>query len=57
MDKNQLEQRMLELKQDYIRIQGDMEKLESVGRNTDKMEQQLIAIEKEIADLRQKLIK
>lgn len=57
MTKEQIEQKILELKHDYIRIQGDMEKLESVGRSPAKAEKQLVQIEKELAILREALAK
>lgn len=45
-----LDYRLLELKNEYVRIQGDLEKLESTGNNTSKMEERLEKIEQEIAD-------
>jgi hypothetical protein len=44
--------RIAELKLDYIRIQEDMEKMESTGRNIDHAERQLQAIEDELKQLR-----
>lgn len=52
MTKNELEYKMNEVKTDYIRIQRDLEKLESVGRNTDIQLKILDDLEKELADLR-----
>ncbi|ASS89961.1 MAG: hypothetical protein C6W58_12625 [Bacillaceae bacterium] len=57
MTKQEIEQRIAELKSDYIRIQGDIEKLESVGGNIEKAEQQLTEIENELANLRTALNK
>ncbi|WP_339194016.1 SE1832 family protein [Aeribacillus sp. FSL W8-0870] len=57
MTKQEIEQRIAELKSDYIRIQGDIEKLESVGGNIEKAEQQLTEIENELASLRTALNK
>ena len=52
MTKSELEYKMNEVKDDYIRIQRDLEKLESVGRNTDKHLKILDELEKELAYLR-----
>ncbi|MDR9793469.1 SE1832 family protein [Aeribacillus pallidus] len=57
MTKQEIEQRIAELKSDYIRIQGDIEKLESVRGNIEKAEQQLTEIENELANLRTALNK
>lgn len=46
------EQRILELKQEYVRLQGDLEKLENVGGSTTQMEKRLIEIEEELKKLR-----
>ncbi|HZG73557.1 MAG TPA: SE1832 family protein [Chondromyces sp.] len=56
MNKPQLENKIAELKMDYIRIQGDIEKLESVGRNTSAMEKKLIEMEEQLKELNEKLI-
>lgn len=53
--KKEIEQRIAELKMDYIRIQNDMEKLESTGHDITKAEQRLIEIENELQELRKKL--
>lgn len=37
---------------DYVRIQGDIEKLESVGHSPTKAEQMLEEIENELKELR-----
>lgn len=55
MDKAQLETLLLELKSDYVRIQGDMDKLEAVDGRVSSAEEQLIRLEAEIADVRKKL--
>lgn len=55
MDKAQLESLLLELKSDYVRIQGDMDKLEAVDGRVSSAEEQLIRLEKEIADVRKQL--
>lgn len=53
--KKEIEQRMAELKMDYVRIQNDLEKLESVGHRTTKAEKQLAEIEAELNRLRKQL--
>ncbi|WP_456274680.1 SE1832 family protein [Bacillus sp. AK031] len=55
MTKKELEYKINEVKSDYIRIQGDLEKLESVGRNTEKSEKRLEALEIELAELNKQL--
>lgn len=55
MSKKQLEAQLAELKSDYIRIQGDMDKLEFVGGRVSSAEEQLIRLEKEIADLNKRI--
>ncbi|WP_017547641.1 SE1832 family protein [Salinicoccus carnicancri] len=45
-----LDYKLLELKNEYVRIQGDLEKLESTGNNTSKMEERLAVIEQEISE-------
>lgn len=45
-----LDYKLLELKNEYVRIQGDLEKLESTGNNTSKMEDRLAVIEQEISE-------
>lgn len=55
MTKKEVETRIELLKMDYVRIQNDMEKLESVGQRTTKAEQQLIKIEDELRSLRKQL--
>lgn len=55
MNKKELETKLEHLKSDYIRIQGDMDKLEFVGEQTSSAEEQLIRLEKEIAEVRRAL--
>ncbi|MDQ0216076.1 hypothetical protein J2S13_002498 [Oikeobacillus pervagus] len=57
MTKAELENKIATLKMDYIRIQGDMEKLESVGRNVEATERVLIQIEEELKECNQQLAK
>ncbi|AIC95646.1 MULTISPECIES: SE1832 family protein [Shouchella] len=51
----QLESELAELKSDFIRIQGDVEKIETIGGNVTKAVEQLDALEKEIANVRHQL--
>ncbi|MBD8032719.1 MULTISPECIES: SE1832 family protein [Solibacillus] len=44
LTKDQLQQQIAELKMDYINLQGDMEKLESVG-HPDSVKQALVRLE------------
>lgn len=57
MDKKQIEREVAELKMDYINLQGDIEKFESVGQNRQvaKAEERLGNMEKRLAELNQKL--
>lgn len=58
--KDQLQQEIAELKMDYVNLQGDMEKLESVGHpesvqkaltRLENMEAQLAELNKQLAAL------
>lgn len=55
MDKKQLEAQLLELKSDYVRIQGDMDKLEAIDGRVSSAEEQLIRLESEIAEVHKKI--
>lgn len=57
MDKKQIEQEIAELKMDYINLQGDIEKLESVGQNrqVQKAEERLGHMEKRLSELNAQL--
>ncbi len=55
MDKQELNQKIEELKLEYIKIQGDIEKLESTGHSIDKLEAKLSEIEKDLTTYRTKL--
>lgn len=57
VDKKKWEAKLLELKSDYIRIQQDMDKLEFVGGRVQSAEEQLVRLEKEIADVNKELAK
>lgn len=50
-----LEYKVKELKHDYVRIQGDLEKLENTGHNTVPLEKQLVKLENEIAETKDKI--
>lgn len=57
--KSEIEYQILELKSDYIRQQGDIEKLESTGfpQMIEKAEQRLKDMETELARLNEELNK
>lgn len=55
MTKEELQNKLDELKSDYVRIQEDMDKLSFVGGRVSSAEEQLIRLEGEIADLYKKL--
>lgn len=57
MDKKQIEREIAELKMEYVNLQGDIEKLESVGQNrfVAKSEVRLGAMEEKLAELNTKL--
>lgn len=55
MSKREIEEKLDELKSDYIRIQEDMDKLEFVGGRVSSAEEQLIRLEGEIAELNRQL--
>lgn len=56
-NKKELEAKLLELKSDYIRIQSDLEKLAFVHGNEQSAEEQLVRLEKEIAEVNEQLLK
>lgn len=51
----ELEAQLTELKSDFIRIQGDVEKIETTGGNVALAVKQLTALENEIAEVRTQL--
>lgn len=55
MKKSEIEQRIIELKSDYARIQGDLEKMEAVVGNSSYGEKALVEIEEELKILRKQL--
>ncbi|MFV5902218.1 SE1832 family protein [Staphylococcus gallinarum] len=50
-----LNQKLIELKHDYVRLQGDLEKRESVNQQTDPLLKQLDELEQEIAAARSEI--
>jgi len=52
LDQQTVEQKILELKMEYIRAQDDLEKLESVGVDASSAERRLTRIENELSELR-----
>ncbi|MGG3449444.1 MULTISPECIES: SE1832 family protein [Bacillaceae] len=56
MKKSQIEYKIAELKMDYMRVQGDIEKLESTGHGTTKAEEMLTAMELELKALNEQLL-
>ncbi|MFD1361578.1 SE1832 family protein [Lentibacillus salinarum] len=55
MTKEQIEAELAELKSDYVRIQGDVEKATSFGVNTSTGERKMIEIEERVAELNKQL--
>ncbi|GGJ82854.1 hypothetical protein GCM10007063_01680 [Lentibacillus kapialis] len=55
MTKAQIEAEMAELKSDYVRIQGDVEKATSFGVDTTTGERKMIEIEERLGELNKKL--
>ncbi|MEN8698673.1 SE1832 family protein [Bacillus infantis] len=51
MKKAEIEYKIQDLKLDYIRLQNDLEKMESVGGNLSPLEKQIQAIEAELKSL------
>ncbi|WP_175638689.1 SE1832 family protein [Metabacillus schmidteae] len=57
MNKLDIQQKIEDLKMEYSRIQGDMEKLESTGHSIEKLEEKLSFIEEELSTYRSALKK
>ncbi|WP_047980940.1 SE1832 family protein [Ornithinibacillus contaminans] len=55
MTKKELEAKLDELKSDYTRIQSDLDKLVYVRGRASSAEEQLVRLEKEIAEVYKKL--
>ncbi len=50
-----LESKLTELKYDYVRLQNDLDKKESLNQNVEPLLKQLEDIEQEISDVRAKM--
>ncbi|WP_173918482.1 SE1832 family protein [Halobacillus sp. Marseille-Q1614] len=57
MTKQEIRDEIAFLKSDYIRIQGDLEKLDAAGGNVENAEKQLAQMEDQLKDLKQQLAK
>ncbi|HSU80643.1 MAG TPA: SE1832 family protein [Candidatus Angelobacter sp.] len=55
MSKEDLLEQLDELKLDYLRLQGDLEKLETTGQSTTPIEKQLKSLEDNMRSLREQL--
>ncbi|RWZ58884.1 hypothetical protein EQV77_07975 [Halobacillus fulvus] len=55
MTKKEIQDQITFLKSDYIRIQGDLDKLDAAGGNVQNAEKQLERMEEELKDLNKKL--
>ncbi|QHJ70417.1 MULTISPECIES: SE1832 family protein [Planococcaceae] len=57
MNRQEIEYQIAELKSDYVRHQGDIEKLETTGhaQMVEEAEQRLERMEQQLAELNQKL--
>ncbi|MBT2680414.1 hypothetical protein J7E38_15490 [Bacillus sp. ISL-35] len=51
MDKKEIEYKIVELKDEYLQLQHNLEKLESVKGNLHPLEKRLAAIEEELSAL------
>jgi hypothetical protein len=57
MNKKEIEYKILELKDEYLQLQHNLEKLESVKGNLSPLEKRLTAIEEELNFLNQTIRK
>ncbi|MEH7384385.1 SE1832 family protein [Bacillus sp. JJ1521] len=55
MDRKEIEYKLRELKLDYVRLQNDLEKLDSVNGNISPLERQIAELEVEISTLSKQL--
>lgn len=55
MTKQEVEDRLIEIKSDYARVQGDLEKMEATVGNSASGERILIEMEEEMSKLRERL--
>lgn len=51
MNKSEIEYKLVELKDEYLQLQHNLEKLESVNGNLHPLEERLAAIEVELSSL------
>jgi predicted nuclease with TOPRIM domain len=51
MDKREIEYKIVELKDEYLQLQHNLEKMESVKGNLHPLEKRLAAIEEELSSL------
>jgi hypothetical protein len=56
MTKAEIEYKIQDIKSDYVRLQNDLERMESVGGNISPLEKQLDEIERELKSLYQQLV-
>ncbi|MBB6453865.1 chromosome segregation ATPase [Salirhabdus euzebyi] len=55
MSRKEIQEQIDQLKMDYIRIQGDLDKLEAVGGRVSPLEKTLERMESELSKLRDQL--
>ncbi|MFC7319453.1 SE1832 family protein [Halobacillus campisalis] len=55
MTKQEIQDEIAALKSDYVRIQGDLDKLEASGANVQNAERQLGQMEEQLKDLKKQL--
>ncbi|MCP3033032.1 hypothetical protein LF817_17035 [Halobacillus sp. A1] len=55
MTKQEIQDEIAALKSDYVRIQGDLDKLEASGANVQNAERQLGQVEEQLKDLKKQL--
>jgi len=55
MSAQEIQQKIDELKMEYVKVQGDIEKLESTGHSVEKLEERLSVIEDELSSCRNAL--
>jgi predicted nuclease with TOPRIM domain len=53
MNKNEIQFKLAELKDEYLQLQHNLEKLESINGNLHPLEKRLAAIEEELSSLNQ----
>ena len=55
MDTQEINQKIDELKMEYVKVQGDIEKLEATGHSTGILEAKLSELENKLSEYRSKL--